>query len=118
MNSASLRAALFVICFVVGGCESSPKDRSEYQSPPLVSQVGADSAQRKPVEVVTSDETEGNEHLSSSKPKGGYPVGLKTSKDGYVLSPYATEEDSVDIQGEKPGTQIQCPYTQKIFLVP
>lgn len=39
-------------------------------------------------------------------------------KPGYVQSPYDPQHRLIDVRGLPPGTEAECPYTRRTFLVP
>ena len=42
----------------------------------------------------------------------------KSDKPGYVSSPYDPQKRLIDVRGLPPGTEAECPYTHRTFLVP
>ena len=48
-----------------------------------------------------------------------FPYSIQvTGKPGFVISPHAPQMGYVDVRGFQSGTEVKCPYTGRIFLVP
>lgn len=45
-------------------------------------------------------------------------AGKAADKPGYVSSPYDPQKRLIDVRGLPPGTEAECPYTHRTFLVP
>lgn len=56
---------------------------------------------------------------AASPPAAKLPFGAAiTGRPGFVNSPYAEKHQLVDVTGLAVGTEVKCPYTGKLFLVP
>ncbi len=88
-------AVLFVAGALLAGCSSGPQDNT-----PL-----PQGAWPEPPENRAGSR---DSDLPYAKPAPGKP--------GYVISPY--HAGYVDVRGFTRGTQVRCPYTGRLFLVP
>lgn len=84
----------------------------------VVSPTPAPSATPTVSEPTPAPHTEVKMPAEETK-KGDVPYATPVAgKPGFVTSPFAPYSGYVDVRGFPPGTEVKCPYTGKIFLVP
>lgn len=94
----------------------SPENMSEQDVSSGNASDNASYTQRRPV---SSEPKPWQSQSQEAQPTVRYPTGTKVSgKPGLVKSPYAPYAGDVDVKGIPSGTQVKCPYTGKIFIVP
>ena len=131
MKKLSLAGCALAIFAAFVGCAS---DSSEYAAgdstlPPGQAGGAMDNSfeNQSGATTATTSRPTTNEPKPWSNSSGGsstpaaakYPVAKAVAgKPGLVKSPYAPYAGDVDVKGIASGTQVKCPYTGKIFIVP
>jgi len=130
MKRFALPATLALAAVFAGGCVTDPPPRENprqgetgFQRPPRQREPLVEQPPAPPDEPRTTatQETPPDPQGSPAptENRGELPYGKPVQgKAGYVTSPYAPASGYVDVRGFPPATEVRCPYTQKVFLVP
>lgn len=99
--------------------EPAPMDPNAMPAPSTGGSSNTGTANNAPRRSVSNEPKPWEAGGSKPSAKQEYPMGEKIAgKTGLVKSPYARYAGEVDVKGIPSGTQVKCPYTGKIFIVP
>ena len=117
------------VALSVGACNKSnnprtkpvPGPRLTDEKKPSNDNVDGDSTPRekhKQDEVVDPTPAVKNKIPPPPTPNNPEYAPKAEGKPGYVQSPYDSQHRLIDVRGLPPGTEAECPYTRRTFLVP
>jgi hypothetical protein len=74
---------------------------------------------KKRDEVVDPTPATRKDHIPAAPTPSNPEYAIKVDgKPGYVKSPYDPQGRLIDVRGLPPGTEAECPYSRRTFLVP
>jgi hypothetical protein len=89
--------------------ETPPSDSSNKQSPGIPAPAPPDQRNVRMAKAASG----------ANQQKANLPYGVPVpGKEWLVTSPFAPDSGYIDVTGFRPGTQVEDPYTAKVFLTP
>ncbi len=112
----------------VGACNKNPNPRKPVQGQKLAEEKKlpretddgtTEPVERKPRNEVVDPTPADRKRIPDAPVKNNPDYAIKADgKPGYVKSPYDSQGRLIDVRGLPPGTEAECPYTHRTFLVP
>ena len=127
MKQITLLGSVLVAALALSACDPKPKPR---QKPAPGNDPAAQNAPATNVPTIDPGNPEPTTKTPDPDPipknKIPEPPGQRNpeyaikveGKAGYVKSPYDAQGRLIDVRGLPPGTEAECPYTHRTFLVP
>ena len=131
MNRFILSILSLTVVVGLSACDKSKiRPRQKPAQGPKVAEQGSPSAhdndgdetpkeRKKRDEVVDPTPAVKNGNIPPAPTPNNPEYAIKVDgKPGYVKSPYDTQGRLIDVRGLPPGTEAECPYSRRTFLVP
>ncbi len=130
MNRFIFSILSIVAAVGLSGCNKKNNPRQKPAHGPKVTEQGTTSVQentdldatptekKKKDDVVDPTPAVKNKNIPPPPAQNPEYAIKAEGKPGYVKSPYDSQGRLIDVRGLPPGTEAECPYTRRTFLVP
>ncbi len=128
MNRFILSILSLAVAVGVGACNKQPDPRKPVPGPRTTEKKetprDVDDGYTEPVKKKERDDVVDvtpfeKKKIPDAPVKQNPDYAIKAEgKPGYVKSPYDGQGRLIDVRGLPPGTEAECPYTHRTFLVP